>query len=289
MATAAAVEANAAIETSHTTTSRSRSARSPRRRQIRRITRPEPGSLYDILREHAGVALYVPPICWTDMHARLLGVKFAETEPVRTPRPFLNPAGNFIEPSEQARRIGDELMTIVSPRAAHPYAKTRAIKNLMSTLFPAPCSKPRSAVELSLWFGRGRFAKAVRLPVVWRRNDSTTTSFDSATTRPSNSFGKVPAGFPRARPEPATPDIHAQREWAPSSSWECPSRPGQNAPVLAYVDRTQLAALRRHMYRVVPGPDEENKANAPVANLQRLRSSSSSPRIRTTTRTSPPS
>ncbi len=46
----------------------------PTKRRVsrRRITQTDVGSLYDILHDHAGTALFVVPIGWTDRHTDLL-------------------------------------------------------------------------------------------------------------------------------------------------------------------------------------------------------------------------
>ncbi|GJC91094.1 hypothetical protein ColLi_13932 [Colletotrichum liriopes] len=54
----------------------------------RRVFRPDEGSLYDLLYEHAGLSLFVRPICWTDLHLRLLDAKFIELPPCDTPVPL---------------------------------------------------------------------------------------------------------------------------------------------------------------------------------------------------------
>jgi hypothetical protein len=50
----------------------------PPKRRPHRIYQPAKNSLYDIFQQHSGTALFVRPICWTDLHAQLLGVKWED-------------------------------------------------------------------------------------------------------------------------------------------------------------------------------------------------------------------
>ncbi|KAH8746124.1 hypothetical protein F5883DRAFT_384784, partial [Diaporthe sp. PMI_573] len=61
-----------------------------KQKRVNRVIRPEPGSLYDILHENQGQALFTLPIHWQDQHARLLGVQWNHLDTVRRPVPNLN-------------------------------------------------------------------------------------------------------------------------------------------------------------------------------------------------------
>ena len=98
---AAPVERGPSTKSDDTQTQSAPTRRRPCRR---RITRAEPGSLYDILHDHAGTSLYVVPICWTDQHTRLLGVRFRARAAVVTPVPNLVP-GVWLEPSKMAQTL----------------------------------------------------------------------------------------------------------------------------------------------------------------------------------------
>ncbi|KAK4120493.1 hypothetical protein N657DRAFT_658411 [Parathielavia appendiculata] len=208
----------------------------------RHITRPEPGSLYDILHDHAGIPLYVVPICWTDQHARLLGARFNKRPGVVTPVPDVTP-GVWLEPSKMAQTLTSELHTLVREDAtpARAFCKNRAMKHILSTLFPATLARPKTGAELNLYFGHRVFRKVVRIPCIWKSPNSVDTSFDSCPTLPSSSFCQ-----------------------APKSSRDA------GMPMLAYINRSQLAAIRKNLYGVLRGP--ENNPNEPVSRLQRLRS-----------------
>ena len=224
------------------------------RRHLRRRPpkRVEPGSLYDIMHDHAGTSLYVLPICWTDIHTTLLGVCFEERPLVDKPVPVqTNPPQN-LEPSRLARQLTSELHNLVRdeniPIPARTYCKNRAIKSVLGTLFPNSLGRPKTLVELDFYFGQRIFRKAVRIPCMWKTPSCFESSFDSAPTIPDDSsFTTIPVS-----PEPCTEDYQP------------------NQPMLAYLNRSQLAMIRQNMFRVIPGPG--GRPNGPVASLQQLRS-----------------
>ncbi|KAK0712440.1 hypothetical protein B0T26DRAFT_741581 [Lasiosphaeria miniovina] len=222
------------------------STRVTKRQSVQRpYTRPELGSLYDIMYDYSGTSLYVLPICWTDLHYELLGVDFVERPVIDTPVPDLVP-DRWLEPSSFARAITSELHILVRPdKSPRTFCKNRSIKHVLAKLFPETLSRAKTDAELDLFFGQRVYKKAIRVPCVWRTASCTEKSFDSATTIPYTSFGKVPSSFQDA------------------------NNPG-NAPFLAYINRSQLAGIRKSLFRVVRGPDRG--PNEPVASLQRLRS-----------------
>ncbi|KAK0724364.1 hypothetical protein B0H67DRAFT_567766 [Lasiosphaeris hirsuta] len=223
-------------------------SRRPARRNLH-ITRPEPGSIYDTMFEHAGTSLYVLPICWTDLHTQLLGARFSECPAIVKPVPELVP-GRFLEPSNLARALTAELHILVKhdSQPARMFSKNRAIKHVMATLFSGTLSRPKTGAELDIFFGQRIFRKAIRIPCMWKSPSGVDTSFDSAPTIPATSFKNLP----------------------PASSPESSSGYAPNQPVLAYVNRGQLAMIRENLFRVVLGPN--HTPNEPVARLQRLRS-----------------
>ncbi|KAK3312789.1 hypothetical protein B0H66DRAFT_380727 [Apodospora peruviana] len=224
------------------------------KRQKPRPAQPEPGSLYGIMRENAGISLYVLPICWTDVHTQLIGAQFQERPTIFKPVPEYVP-GRWLEPSRIAKNLTTELHTLVrdQPAAARAFCKNRAIKHVMATLFPGTLSRPKTGVELDMYFGTRIYRKAVRIPCLWKSPPSSldiTSSFDSVSTIPVTSFSRI---------TPTPPE-------SPSTSTEY----APNKPVLAYISRSQLSMIRQNLFRVVPGPN--NSHNKPVAELQRLRS-----------------
>lgn len=207
--------------------------------------------------------LYILPICWTDLHAQLLGAQFLARDPILTPVPASHPGssptkgGYLPRPSQTAAALSRELTTLLSPDNRRPFCKSRAIKNVLATLFPAALSRPRTSGELDIHFGGRVYRKGVRVPVMWKHPEATGTSFDSAATRPASSFGRVPNG--------------SQHSVASSNGWSCDgSQSSSGAPMLAYVNRGQLAFIRQNLFRIVPGPQTGD--NQPVARLQQLRS-----------------
>lgn len=223
----------------------------PRPRQ-RRITRPEPGSLYDTMHDYMGNSLYVVPICWSDIHTRLLQVRFRELEPVLYPLPGSKLCGwDACPPAKTANDISRELSTVLaSDKTNRWFTKTQAVKKVLKTMFPGTLSHPRSNAELDLYFGDRVHQKVVRAPILWGRGETDGMSFDSAVTQPAASSDKMSTSCQE-----------------PVSSPRRPSR-----PVLAFVNKTQLRAIRSNLYRVCSGPVDGDRQNTPVQRLQRLRS-----------------
>lgn len=236
--------------TSSPTNEAARPGRRPRRR---RVTRPEPGSLYDIMHEHSGTSLYVMPICWSDIHARLLHVRFSELQPILYPTPGARLCGwDACPPAKIANDLARELTTLVScENTTRWFTKIQAVKAVMSILFPATLSHPKSNTELDLYFGDRVFPKVVRIPVLWR-HETVGTSFDSAATLPVTSLDKMSTSC-QSHSTPSTPPTPSQ-------------------PLLAYINRKQLKAIRSNLYRICSGPADGDQRNTPVQRLQHLRS-----------------
>lgn len=228
-------------------TSATDSAKPKRKRRVARIIRPEPGSLYDIMHDHAGEALYVIPLCWTDAHARLLGVKFIDRDPVLKPVPDLNlrPSRHLPRPSLVAQDLAKNLTLMLS----HPPARSSGpcIAKIMEMLLPALCSG-KTSVDLDCYFGAQMLERAVRAAVLW----TPTSDLGIDICRIPSSWGGSEDGITNA---------------ARNGTYQPPS-----LPVLAFVNRSHVAWVRRNLYRVAPRSTGGNQQNAPVANLQRLRS-----------------
>jgi hypothetical protein len=231
-----------------------------RKRFKRRIHRPEPNSLYDILQEYAGVPLFLRPICWTDLHTELLGARFIELPPCTTPVPQsptshspFTPSGCHLRPSPTATTLSRELTALLSTNPPLPFFNVYSIKTILSTLFPEKLLRPKTLPELHLYFGRRVYRNAVKLQLLWNHpsaDEGTPISFaSSTTTRPAESFSNLISSSPIAdQTQPTDTEF----------------------PMLAYVGRAQLDAVRRNLFRVVPGPGRT--ANEPVLRLQQLRS-----------------
>jgi hypothetical protein len=243
---------------SSTNSSSSSSQTRPHRR--RRHICPEPGSLYDIIKAHAQIPLFSLPICWTDLHAKLLGARFVALDPVLTPVP--STSGSSIpryhpQASPTAAMLARELTTLISTDGASPVSKIQAIKSILSTMFPTTLSRPAAAAELDLHFGGKTFPRCVRFAALWKKVDGTSTSFDSVDTRPASSFKRRSS---------------SQATSSSGSSCDSTLQPLPDKPVLAYCNRRSLNWVRGNLFRIVAGPDECNKSNTPVSRLQLLRS-----------------
>lgn len=198
------------------------------------------------MREHPGESLYVVPICWTDRHAKLLGARFVELDPVVQPIPGERFDG-WTEPTPTARVLTRDLSTLLSTESKRAHCKIFAIKNIMSTLYPEVFTKAKSQTDLDIYFGPRAFRKAIRVPVAWKYPESTGSSFDSAITRMATSFENAPASSGAATP-------------------------GPSSPMLVYIGKSQLASIRQNLFRICPGPQGGDSRNTPVTNLQKLRS-----------------
>ncbi|KAH8197969.1 hypothetical protein TruAng_007871 [Truncatella angustata] len=228
-----------------TTTHQEETKRS-KRPPLRPHTVPEPGSLWDIMHDHQGTSLYVLPICWTDLHTRLLGCRFVQQQPQTTPVPSTSSSPRRSQrTSSTVVGIGRDLESLMSrdsPR--NILTKTRALRSIISTLFPTHLGKAKSNTELSLRFGNRIYHKATRAQVIWKHHDAS-MSFDSATTwTSSRSTSQLMASM----------NVNIAGD----------------APVLAYVSRSNLNHVRHNCFRIIQGPNRTY--NAPVHRLQALRS-----------------
>jgi len=228
----------------------------PAARKPRRIIRPEVDSLYDRMHQHAGNALFVLPICWTDLHSKVLGVRFTEADRIDTPVPQFRPQDAPIlrEPTKVGRNLTNELDTLVSNQkqraSVRLLCKIRAMKFVMATLFPSHLSRPKSNADLDLYFGQRVFKKAVRVHCLWKSVE------DAPRYDPLVSFGSFDSA--RTRQYDYMLDSEPYPTYAP------------NRPVVAYMNQHQMAFVRENLFRVVLGPG--GTPNEPVGRLQRLRS-----------------
>ncbi|KAL6864479.1 hypothetical protein J3F83DRAFT_741967 [Trichoderma novae-zelandiae] len=218
-----------------------------------RIRRPKKGSLRDILRQHDGTALFMRPICWTDLHASLLGARFCELAPCDTPQPCNlpgpTPSQGHIQPSDTITRLSEALTEILTPTSPVARPSSAAVKVILSTLWPAAFAKSQAATEtLNMYFGDRVYFDAVRAQALWNfpPNPPTLSSQSSTATiiaRPCESYGSLSS----------TTAAHSTA----------------NLPMLYYIGKHHLATLRQHLFRVGSRPD--TKPNMPVIRLQRLR------------------
>lgn len=212
------------------------------------------------MHEHSGESLFIIPICWTDAHARLLDVTFVDRDPIRKPVPDFNSVSSKYppRPSRIATELSKDLTAILSPTSS-PFS-SQSIKQAMRTFFPTTLSMAKSDVDLELHFGNHILKRAVRVAVLWKHPDSAGCSFDSAATKPTSSYGRITS----SNREPSDSQI---------SDWSfVGSQPPSDRPILAFINRTHLALVRRNLYRVMPGPQNGDRQNTPVSNLQKLRS-----------------
>ncbi|KAL7799912.1 hypothetical protein V8C37DRAFT_365966 [Trichoderma ceciliae] len=226
--------------------------RTPPTRRAVRFRRPDKGSLRDILRQNPGVSLFVRPIGWTDAHASLLGVRFCELPACDTPRPCNLPGSpptqGHMRPSHAITRLSEALTELLLPTSALPKSSSTAVKAVLMTLWPAAFARWQLFPELNMYFGDKAYHDAVRVQALWDfpSNPSALSSQSSVatiSTRPAESYGPSPS----------------------NSTAHCTA----NLPMLCYIGKNQLASIRKNIFRVAVGPD--NNPNIPVQRLQQLR------------------
>ncbi|KAL7926448.1 hypothetical protein ACQKWADRAFT_280307 [Trichoderma austrokoningii] len=220
----------------------------PSRRVVARRRRPQKGSLRDILRQNPGTSLFVRPIGWTDLHVSLLGVRFCELPACDTPRPCNQPGSpptqGHMRPSPTITKLSDALTEVLLLSSGVPKSTSTAVKTVLMTLWPTAFAKWQLFPDLNIYFGDKVYHDAVRVQALWNfpSHPSALSSQSSVATIP-------------ARPV--------------SSSSSPPAHCTANLPMLCYIGKNQLASIRKCIFRVATGPD--NNPNIPVQRLQQLR------------------
>ncbi|KAI0503185.1 hypothetical protein F5B22DRAFT_630269 [Xylaria bambusicola] len=223
-------------------------------------TAPQPGSLYDILHDNAGVSLFVRPLSWTDLHTKLLGCRFvqlpafdAPTPPSSLPLPSSSPSStpplppawsSFNPAPKKSINIPKIIDWLMSPNK-HEESKNRAMAAMLADFYPQAFTYPQDHFDLDLRFGNRRYDRLVRVQLLFNHIYPSLMSFDSSTTICSASHSQT---------------VSISNE---------PS-------VLAYVSRSRLSHIRNSCYNVHPGPP--GIFNGPVRRLQALRSKSLMPK-----------
>ncbi|CAI4217400.1 unnamed protein product [Parascedosporium putredinis] len=208
----------------------------PRKRRRYHYTLVEPGSLYDVMHENAGVSLFIRPIAWTDKHNAALK----------------------LEPA--AYVLCKELSAIFSNDVAMPFYSVSSIREVLSQLYPrsgfAAC-RGEACPEMRVWFGSRVHRDAIRVQCMWRWPYPTYLE----ETQSGNRTWVLNPSRPNLRNQP-------RRKASPAGAIDVPARCGK--PMLAYIGRKQLTNIRANIYRVALGPGRT--PNEPVARLQALRS-----------------
>lgn len=217
-----------------------------------RMRRPKKGSLRDILRQNAGTSLFVRPIGWTDLHVSLLGVRFCELPACVTPRPCNMPGSpptqGHMRPSHTITKLSEALTEILLPTSAQRKPTSTAVRAVLMTLWPAAFARSQPFPELNMYFGDKVYFDVVRVQALWNfpynlSALSSQSSIATISTRPAESYG----------PSSSNPTAHSTA----------------NLPMMCYIGKNQLASIRKSIFRVATGPD--NNPNTPVQRLQQLR------------------
>ncbi|KAK8120377.1 hypothetical protein PG999_004497 [Apiospora kogelbergensis] len=209
----------------------------------RNYTTPQAGSLWAVLLDNRGTSLFVSPICWTDLHTKLLSCRFRQLPEQKTPAPISSRLPRRSpRTSPQIVALCRDLDTLTSSETpCNMVKKNRALRDVMSTLFPIHLSKSRTCVELDLRFGGRYYPNAVLCQVLWEHSD---VLFSSSISWTSNRSTSVPI---------ASMDVNI----------------ASDAPILAYVNRSNLNKMRKKRLRMTRGRDGPD--NGPVHRLQKIR------------------
>ncbi|KAM0330833.1 hypothetical protein ACHAQA_003788 [Verticillium albo-atrum] len=220
-----------------------------RRFTPRRIYRPAANSLYDLMWDEAGATLFMKPIFWTDLHSRLLDIRFVELPSCQN-----LPMQDYYEASPRAESLCRQLTQLQHPELNGPY-ETDHICEAIQTLYPSSrltSAPPRGMIDLNMYFSGLLYPSACRVQLMWECpppvQDALCESFQTISTRPAESLpGSVTA------------------------STILPSRSASSRePALAYISKKFIHDSRSNMYRAFRGP--RNKGNSPVESLCKLRS-----------------
>ncbi|KAI0415503.1 hypothetical protein F5X98DRAFT_212972 [Xylaria grammica] len=224
---------------------------------------PQPGSLYDILHDHAGLPLFVRPLAWTDLHAKVLGCRFLQLPPHEPPTPpsscsssssFLlspqTPLSPQSPPTTASQSIAaftrglNYLMSADKP----DINRTNTLATILKSFYPKTLGYPQFYSDLDMRFGPCYYSRVARCQLlynpIYAYSTASQMSFDSSTT--------------------CTPTQSATH-WIDSS----PFAPNEPA-MLAYISRSHLSHARRTGYNIMSGP--KGTFNHPVHRLQVLRS-----------------
>ncbi|KAH7303614.1 hypothetical protein B0I35DRAFT_446530 [Stachybotrys elegans] len=216
------------------------------------------GSLYDIMRQNAGLSLFLRPICWTDRHTELLGVHFNElppcTEPVPPTIPGSSPSSGHMRPSDTIKKLNEALTEILIPSTPIAFRTTSPIQTILETLWPKAFSNPQTLQDLHLFFGRHVYRDSVKINFLWNKPleiPSPSSSFSSEATLPADSFN-----LPSAQS-------------SPRCSLPAPT------PMVCYVAKPHVASIRKRIFRIFPCPN--GTINVPVQRLHELQSKQMAP------------
>ncbi|KAI0385447.1 hypothetical protein F5Y04DRAFT_245862 [Hypomontagnella monticulosa] len=178
------------------------------KRRCCKILSPQIGSIYDILHDHASVALYVHPLAWTDLHTQVLGCRF-----VRNPPPKITPASSY---SRLENSVNILLRALTHPSTS-ARSRTDTLKILLETLFPHRLSGTFSSLYMRC--GNSKLTPTIECAAMWKVNQEL-HSFSSATTWESD------------HPEDSKSELFVTSESFVTAPCD--------TPILAFLDRRRL-------------------------------------------------
>lgn len=149
-----------------------------------------------------------------------------------------------MRPSSTITKLSDALTDILLLSSGLPKSTSTAVKTVLMTLWPTAFAKWQLFPDLNIYFGDKVYHDAVRVQALWNF-----PSYPSALSSQS-SVATIPA---RPVSSSSSPPVHCTA----------------NLPMLCYIGKEQLASIRKCIFRVATGPD--NNPNTPVQRLQELR------------------
>ncbi|KAH7108904.1 hypothetical protein EDB81DRAFT_849452 [Dactylonectria macrodidyma] len=201
--------------------------------------------------EHADTKLFVLPICWTGLHARILGTRWRELPPCDSPKSTVKrgdpPTQGHLQPSRTISALSESLTEILQPDAKDN-SLCSAITTVLKILWPKPFSELSQRSKLHLYFRDRVYRDAVRVQIMWNflTDKSRSKSFRPVSTCSADCFNTLAVDS----------SIYSQ---APA-----------NLPMLCYIGGSQIANRRRNLLRVLRGL-ENNTGNEPGDRLRKLK------------------
>lgn len=158
-----------------------------------------------------------------------------------------------MQPSQTIMTLSDTLTNILSRKIAHPLMVSNAVRTIMAMLWPDCFNRSLLIPELHLYFGDKVYRGIVRAQIMW--------TYPAGSCLPSQkSLGSTQSTQATdSQPESQSPESFSPRKHLPTG-----------LPMVCYMDKAQLASIRRNMFRILPGPNGQD--NEPVYRLLQLRS-----------------
>ncbi|KAG6001648.1 hypothetical protein E4U43_001272 [Claviceps pusilla] len=212
-------------------------------------------SLKDIMRQHAGTSLFVPPMYWKDIHSKLLGVRFVELPPCTTPSPASIPGSapshGHLRPSRAIESLCQALTALLSPHEWDRDRNPDAVLHVLERLWPCAVASQGRAMQ-HIFYGDRVYRDVVSPQRLWNYpqdgTQSAESSFGSASTCEEADSDLTPSPEPPGSPGPHNP---------------------AGLPMICYIAKDELAFRRKNLFRRALG--RRGPLNSPVRRLLQRR------------------